>query len=125
MLKETTPVNVIFTTASMFGTLTVLSLPSNISYKDSVAYQVQWTGNPTGTFDVHGSVDYNPGQPQSNGAPNSGHWIPLGLTINTSSSGSDNLVNLNQLGFPWIRMAYTNSTGSGVLSGYLFAKSLG
>lgn len=125
MLKETTPVNRVFTDASMSGTVTLLSLPSNISYKDSVAYQTQWSGIPSGTFDVQGSVDYNPGQPQSNGSPNPGKWIPLGLTIGTTSSGSDNLINLNQLAFPWIRLAYTNSSGQGVLNAYLFAKSLG
>lgn len=128
MLKEITPVNRVITNASMSGVALVTSLASNISYKDSVAYQVQWSGIPSGAFDVQGSVDYNPGLPQSNGSPNAGRWtsITLSPTISAAGSGSSQaLINLNQLAFPWIRIAYTNSSGQGVLNGYLFAKSLG
>lgn len=128
MLKEVTPVNQVFTNGTMSGTTTITSLASNISYKDSIAYQLNWTGIPTGTFSVQGSVDYNPGLPQSNGGFNPGHWTALTLSPSPAATGSGSsqiLINMNQLAFPWIRIQYTNTTSSGVLSGYLFAKSLG
>lgn len=128
MLKEITPVNKIFVNASMSGTIAATSLISNIAYKDSVAYQYVWTGTPSGTFDVQGSVDYNPGQPQSNGAFNAGTWTSLVFSPipQATGSGSSNvLINMNQLAFNYIKTVYTNSTGSGVLTGSLVAKSLG
>jgi hypothetical protein len=126
MLKEVTPVNRIFMNASMSGLISVTSLASNIAYKDSVAIQYSWTGNPTGTFDLQGSVDYNPGQPQSNGTFNAGNWVSLTLSPAPIALGSQSvLINCQQLAFPWCRTVYTNTSGSGLLSGVLFAKSLG
>ncbi len=126
MLKEVTPVNKIFNSASMSATLVVTSLISNISYKDSVSLQYKWTGNPTGAFDVQGSVDYNPGQPQSNGTYNSGTWTSITLSPAPIATGSSSvLIDMNQLSFPYIKTVYTNTSGSGLLTGYLFAKSLG
>ncbi len=111
----------------MTGTTVLTSLPSNIKYKDSVAVQLSWTGTPTGTFAVQGSVDYNPGQPQSGGGQNAGHWtaIPLSPPPIASGSADQILMNLDQLAFPWIRVVYTNVSGTGVLTGYISAKSLG
>lgn len=113
---------------AMTGVATLTSIPTNIKYRDSVAIQLQWTGSPTGTFQVEGSLDYNPGLTQTDGGANPGQWTPLTLTpapVATGASGGLILLNLNQLAFPWIRVQYTNSAGTGTLTGYISAKSLG
>lgn len=115
---------------TMTGTSTLTSIPTNIKYRDSVAIQLQWTGTPTGTFSVQGSLDYSPGLPQTAAPPggaNPGTWTPITLSPAPVASGSSGviLLNLNQLAFPWIRVQYTNASGTGVLTGYISAKSLG
>lgn len=128
-LKEVTPVFSIFVAGNqtMTGTATLTSLPSNILYKDSVAIALNYTGTPNGTFSVQGSNDYNPGLPQSAGTVNAGTWVALSLSPAPVASGSaaNILLNLNQLAFPWIRVQYTNTSSTGVLTGNIVAKSLG
>lgn len=112
---------------TMTGTNTLTSAQTNIKYKDSVGIQLQWTGTPSGTFQVQGSLDYNPGLPQSGGTANAGTWTNITLSPTPGASGSAGqiLINMNQLGFPWIQVTYTNISGTGVLTGYIMTKSLG
>lgn len=127
MLKEISPVYQNIVNGVMTGTTVILSVPTNITYKDSIAIQLQWTGSAVGTFEVQGSLDYNPGAPQSGGTANAGNWISLTLSPSPAASGtaSQILINLNQLSFPWIRVKYTNASSTGTLNGYISAKSLG
>lgn len=134
MLKEITPVNQVFTNVAVSSTNSYTSLISQITYKDTICYQLQWSGAPVGSFKIQGSLDYNPGLPQSGGAANAGTWADLaitnpltGVTASSFSTtlGSPILINLNQLGFPYIKVVYTNASSTGTLNGYLSAKSLG
>lgn len=112
----------------MSGLITVTSLPTGIQYKDSVGYQFQWTGTPAGSFAIQTSADYNPGLPQSGGAYNAGNWNSYSLSPAPVASGSGSYlatVEISQCSMPWIRAQYTNSSSSGVLTGYIFCKSLG
>lgn len=115
----------------MTGTAILVSLPTNISYKDSYAIELVWTGTPTGIFAVQGSVDYNPGLPQSAGTANAGNWVNIPVvdvnnaTPTAAGAAGVSLINMNQLAFPWIRVKYTNSAGSGSLTATIFGKSLG
>lgn len=115
----------------MTGTSVLLSQPTDISRKDNLAFQLQWSGNPTGTFQVQGSLDYNPGLPQSGGAANAGVWtsVPVadggGAPPQASGSSGQILMDLTEFAFPWIRIQYTNATGTGVLTGYVSGKSVG
>lgn len=130
MQKEVSPPFQCFSAAAgnqtMTGTNTIISLPSTVLYRDTVAYQLQWTGSPTGTFGVQVSSDYNPGLPQSAGTQNNGIWTDVTLApIPTTSGVSSGTINLSQLGSGYVRCYYTNTTGTGVLTGYFTAKSLG
>lgn len=129
MLKNVALPFRIFNLIPISGTTQVTSSVSTIQYHDSVALQFSWTGLPQGSFDVQGSIDYNQGFPQSAGQSNTGTWtsIPLSpaATITGSGGASNILVNMNQLAFSSLRTVYTNSTSSGVLTGWLTAKSLG
>lgn len=120
----------VITDGAMTGTAVVTSLPTNIKYRDSVAYQAKWTGTPNGTFTVEGSVDYNPNLPQAQnptGTTASATWTPVTLSPVPVAAGvaGDVLINLNQLSFAWIRLVYTNASSTGTLQAYVMAKSLG
>ena len=121
----------VFTNATMSGQATVTSLVTDVRWRDSVSYQFNWTGTPQGSFAIQGSNDYAPGLPQSAEPPqgqNSGTWNSLTLSTTPVAAGSGSftyLVNLNQLGFAYVRAQYTNTTSSGVLTGFIMAKSLG
>ncbi len=113
----------------MTGLSVFISSVTSILYRDSISYQWAWTGIPTGNFDVQGSLDFNPGLPESAGSLNNGTWTSVTLTPVANATGSGGgtqiLANLSQLGFPYIRFAYTNSTGSGVLGAWTSGKSYG
>lgn len=122
----------VFDNASMSGTITVTSLVTNVKYRDSVAYQFNWTGGiPSGSFSIQGSLDYNPGIPTAenpSGGANPGTWNSITLSPSPAATGSGSysyLVALQQVTWPYLRAQYTNTSGSGLLTGYIFAKSLG
>lgn len=119
MLKEVTPVNQILTSQQMIAgssSSPIVSLPTNIMYKDSVAYFLSWTGTPTGTFYIQDSLDYRAALAQSpgNAAPSSGTWnsIPNNLLSSTpvASGASGSLrIRLNQMDAPWVRIAFVST----------------
>ena len=120
----------IFNALAVSGTQQAVSSVTNVLYRDSIALQFSYTGNITGNFDVQGSIDYGQGQPQSTGLSEqqfTGTWTSLNLSPAASiSSGSTNiLVNTNQLAFAALRTVYTNSSGTGTITGWTCGKSLG
>lgn len=81
---------------------------------DNLGLQVSFVGTMTGTLSVEGSVDkvnfdaltFNPvlGQP--------------------AGSATRYLIDINQFPWPWLRVSYTNSSGSGTLTVGIFSKDL-
>ncbi len=112
------------------GSITTTSA-SSILYKDNVGITYTFGGNAQGQVDIQVSNDFNPGQPESAGSFNAGTWISLTQTSPNTlpaviGSGTSALaVNLNQLGFSWIRTQWSNSSGTGTLTKVIAAKSLG
>lgn len=99
---------------SMTGTSVITSSSQNVENLDNIGLQVDWTGTPTGTIEVQGSVDkvtfysltFNP------------------VLAQPAGSASGYLINLNQFPWPWLRVKYTNASGTGSLSVWLFSKDL-
>lgn len=99
-----------------------------ITYLDNISYQINiTTNNSVGTFAVQASDDYDlyPG-----GAVRvAGNWINLNLAGGTpfAAAANDNImIDLNQLPFKAIRIAYTSGTpGTGTCDIILVAKQLG
>jgi|SRR6185437_13150409 len=112
----------IFTNASMNGNLTSSVTP--ISFLDNICIQLNFTGTPTGNFFVQGSVDYQ--TDYLGNVISTGNWISLTLVPSPVASGSANqiLLDMNQLSFPYIRVIYTYSSGSGTLNGFIGGKSV-
>ncbi len=135
MNKEVSQVYGILTNGVMSGLSTITSSATGVIYRDTVGFQFQWTGNPVGVFTIQESLDYNPGTPQSGGAFNAGNWTTIsfqttgGSIVTSIAIGSGSAqpisIRINQTAAPWIQAVYTNSTASGVLTGFVTAKSLG
>jgi hypothetical protein len=110
----------VITNQSMTGTSTITSQITNIRGFDNVFYDVQFTGTPVGSFAVSVSSSYDP---VTN--PNA-IFIPLVLTPAAVASGSSGQIgiDLNQMGAQWIKLSYTNASGSGTLNAYISAKAI-
>lgn len=87
------------------------STPTMVPYLDNCAYQINvTTSNSTGTFSVQGSLDYIQATGLVQGV--AGHWIDLSLGGGTPTVAAANdsiLINLNQVPFNALRLAYTST----------------
>ena len=119
--KNFLPVIQIITAGDMSADIT--GPATNISYLDNVAIQLNFTGTPTGTFSIQGSLDHK----EYNGQiVNAGNFVPLTFSSTLAASGAAGqiLLDLNQLSFPYIRIVYTRTSGSGSLDAYISAKAV-
>lgn len=129
-VKNVSPPFTFFNTVAVTGLNVLTSSVSSILYKDNIGLQYAFGANTAGTVDIQVSNDYNPGLPESAGGVNAGTWTSLVQTAPNTlpaviSSGTSNLgINLQQMSFAWLRTQWTNSSGSGTLSGTFTAKSL-
>ena len=108
----------------MTGTSTITSAAVEIVYLDNVYLQLDFTGTPTGTFAVQVSNDH---YEDTNGnilVP--GNWITLVLSPAPVAAGAPNDIgiDMNQLGASYLRVVYTNTSGTGVLNATVSGKSL-
>lgn len=131
-VKNVSPPFQFFSSLAVTGTSVVSnSSASSVLYKDNIGLQYAFTGNMTGQIDVQVSNDYNPGMPESAGTANAGSWTSVVQTSPNTlpyilGSGTANVfINLSGLGCAWLRTQYTNSSGTGTMTGTFVAKSLG
>lgn len=123
--KNTLP-PVLISPALSLATSTV-SPVTVIDYLDNCAYQLNVTGGgSSGTFAVQGSLDYSPIAP-SETVIDQGNWVALQLSGTPVISGSDDtiLINLNQVPYRALRIAYTSTVGgAGTAEIYVMAKAV-
>jgi len=106
----------------MSGTSTINSTPQYVFNQDNLGLEVSWTGTPTGTITVLGSISQ---QFQDAGATATFYSFTFGPALpQPAGSGGSFLVNLNQVPFPYIKVSYTNVSGSGTLNVFLSGKDL-
>jgi hypothetical protein len=103
------------------------SVPINIQFMDNVGFQVEWTGDPVGVISVQFSLNYVPGQPHQNKPANAGTWYDLtfdpALAQPAGAAGGYG-INCNQVPYPWLRLSYVGSGGSGVFNAWTTAKMI-
>lgn len=99
---------------TMTGTTAITAVATNIANLDNIGFQISWTGTPNGTFQVQCSIDGT-------------NFYPLtfdpALTAPAGAAGSF-LINLTLLPFPWIRLVYTNASGTGALTAWISGKDV-
>lgn len=110
----------VFTNATMTGTSVNTSLITEIRGFDNISYEADFSGTPTGTFSVQVSNSYDP---ITN--PNA-TFVILPITPTPVASGSSGVlgIDINQSGFQWIKLVYTNTSGLGTLNAYVSGKAL-
>ena len=102
------------------------SQPTMVTYQDNCAYQINiTTSDSTGTFSVQGSLDFQ----QASGTEQAiaGNWIDLELDgVPTAAGANDNiLINLNQIPFRALRVAYTPTVaGTGTCDVIVMSKEI-
>lgn len=95
-------------------TTEVISLPTAITSQDNVAYQVTYSGSPTGSFNVEATLDGTT-------------WSTLVFSpaMTAANSASPFLININQVPYAQLRLKYTPSSGTGTMTAIVMAKRLG
>lgn len=114
---------------AMTGTTTLLSSGLYVGNLDSIGIEVTWTGTPTGTLSIAGSVSAIDQFLVNNVpkiVPAVNYYALTFVPALTQPSGSAGgyLIDLQQYPFPYLQIQYANSTGTGVLNAYLFGKDL-
>jgi len=113
----------IWNNQALSGTSTVNSSPVSILMLDNIGLQLNVSGTSNGTFTVQISIDY--AKDAEGNVTNAGHWISLGVTqVLTSGSPNEIYFDLNQLSATWVRVSYTNTSGSGNVTGFASGKGL-
>lgn len=102
----------------------IISEVTNIQFLDNIGIQLNFTGTPTGTFEVQVSADFVK-DPEGR-VVDAGHWIPINLPTTPVASGADGqiYIDITQISAPWIRVVYSRSGGSGSLDGFITAKMI-
>ncbi len=116
----------LLTDVSMTGTTTITSDPLPLDQIFGFAVQASWTGTPEGVFSLQASSQSPMGSQVGSGGPDP---ITLWDTIAGSaasavgSSGSF-MWNVNTAFYRYVRLVYTNTTGTGLLSAIVSVKGV-
>lgn len=106
---------------SMTGTATLTSVAQNLQNFDNIGLEITWTGTPTGTISILGSV--SAAFPAASTVSYYALSFNPGLTQPAGSAGGY-LIDLNQFPFPYMKVQYVNSSSTGTLNAYLYGKDL-
>lgn len=111
----------IITNGVMTGTNVLTSSTVHILNLDNIFLQANVTGTPNGSISIQVSGDHV--EDQEGNVLVAGNWIEVvalpvvGAAVNF---GED----LNQLGAPWLRIQYTNTSSTGVINAFVSGKGL-
>lgn len=103
--------------------------PTLIKHLDNCSYQINvTTANAVGTFAVQASNDYDQTE-VGDRVLNAGSWVDLNLAGGSgvpfvNMANDIILIDLNQLSFKAIRIAYTRTSGTGTCDILINAKQL-
>lgn len=115
----------IFTNSSMSGT----KISNGIDLQQDWIYAIQanWSGSSIGTFKLQISCDNVNPKPSgfTDPATNVVNWSDYtgSFSSATAQAGSSNFTwNVLYPGYRWVRLVYTGSSGSGIMSANIFSK---
>ncbi len=111
--------------AAMTGTAVVTSNPIPLDQIYGFAIQAYWTGTSTGTLKLQASCDAPVRTTQtSNGGPDVvTNWTDIANSSTPVISGGGNFIwNFTGCFYRYVRLVYTNATGTGSLSAEISEK---
>lgn len=107
------------------GDVSLTSLTSsavNLDFYFLYAIQAVFTGAPVGTVKLQASLDYVPaGFPQITPAF-SGNWTDVANSSTAISAAGTVIWNAEDVGYNWVRLVYTKTSGTGALSARINCK---
>lgn len=109
-----TSVIVLLAAGDMSGSIS--SNPFRVENMDLAALQAVWTGAaPTGTFKLQASCDA--GTDAQTGPSGFGvtNWTDVASSSNAITASGDFMWNLTDMGYRWVRVVYTRTSGTGTL----------
>lgn len=112
--------------SAMTGTDTITSDAIPVDQLWGFAIQAVWTGTPNGQLKLQASCDapLRAGQ-VSDGDSNVTNWVDVSDSFYTVSGTAGNYMwNFASVGFRFVRLSYTNVSGTGELSAVLCAKGV-
>lgn len=102
----------------------IISSVTDVRFLDNIIYQLSWTGTPVGTFSIQKSLDY--AASIGGTVTNSGTWtdLPLSSLTNPNGSSGNTDIFINQYPGPYLRLVYTEGSGTGSLTAYVSGKAV-
>lgn len=101
----------------------ITSPVSSIEFLDNIGVQLNYSGSPTGYFQVQVSIDYN--QDLNGKVTNAGNWVAISFAGQGTNVpvilGSPIYLDVNQISAPWIRIFYSGG-GTGNLNAWVSGK---
>lgn len=111
----------VFAAVAVSGTTVYRSLKTSVKLVKDSSYTLEWTGTPAGTFVVQVSNRPSTGLSDSTDTG----WVTLTLDraiTQPAGAASGDAVDLAGLPYAWVRLKYTNASGSGNITAYVTAK---
>lgn len=104
----------------MTGTNVVNGDAFNVDNLLHAAIQAIWSAGatPVGTLKLQGSCD----APVSGKGTDVTNWSDLGVTASVSGNTGSAILQAANMGFKWLRLVYTNTSGTGTLNAFANAK---
>lgn len=92
-------------TTAVSGTTAYTAGPIKVIDFETFCFQATWTGTLTGVITVLGSID-------------GVNFYPFGVGVTNQPAGSDDgvLIPLFGFGMKWLKLVYTNASGSGFIT---------
>ena len=111
---------------NMTGVASIVSAPVEMYWYDVSRFSLEllWTGTPTGTLALEGSMQYDPvTNPNAVFLPINSNFGPFPAFTNPAGAGGSYIGMVSPLaGAKWLRLRYTNSSGTGQLSAWFYAR---
>ena len=112
-VKKTLQTHYIISAGVMSGTDVLESEHISIINLDNISLQFDWTGTPNGSFDIQVSND--------NITFHSLNVLNVPAAVGAAGGF---IITLNQIAQPYIKVIYTNTSGTGTLNVTIFAKDV-
>ncbi len=109
--------DLIISAGSMTSTDVINSDPFWVGHAMGYAIQAVWTGTPTGTIKIQVSIDPQEPTVGNSGEPTVTNWEDLASSsYSITGSAGTYMWNVTSAYYRWVRVVYTNASGTGTLN---------